>query len=256
MFITVMKLVVTPLLLWGTTLATRRWGTLVGGWIVGLPLTSGPVSVFLAIEQGRDFAAASAHSTLHGLLAVVMFCFVYDRCARRFSWPLAAATSLAAYFAIVAFFAAVIPPLWISVILVFVVVTAGVVLVEAVPDVKSVTVAPAWDLPLRMITATTIVVTITTISQSLGPYMSGMLAAFPVFICVMSVFSHYLNGAAAVRNFERGVIVGSYAFTVFFLVVVFTVRTWNLALVYSVAILCAMVTNLVVYRVLAMVRRR
>src|SRR5215218_6073961 len=32
------------------SLAVRRWGDAIGGWLVGLPLTSGPVAAFLAIQ--------------------------------------------------------------------------------------------------------------------------------------------------------------------------------------------------------------
>lgn len=255
MVITVMKLVLTPLLLAGSTLAARRWGPLVGGWIVGMPLTSGPVSVFLALEQGRDFAAASADGSLHGLLAVVAFCVTYDRCARRFSWPPAAMISLGIYFAAVALLADFVSPLWLSFTLVFTGVTLGLAVVRAVPGVGAVTAAPRWDLPFRMVAATSIVVIVTTVSQKLGPSLSGIFAAFPVFVCVMSVFSHHLNGAAAVRNFARGVIMGSYAYVAFFMVVALRVQSWNLALVYVAAILCAIVTNCIAYRVLALLRR-
>ena len=61
--ILVLKLVVTPLLISAATLVARRWGPGVGGWLAGFPLTSAPVSVFLALEQGPDFAAGAAVGT-------------------------------------------------------------------------------------------------------------------------------------------------------------------------------------------------
>ena len=48
------------------TWAARRWGPAVGGWIVGLPLTSGPIAFFLALEHGPAFAARAALSTILG----------------------------------------------------------------------------------------------------------------------------------------------------------------------------------------------
>ena len=59
-----LKLILTPLLLGGVTLAGRKFGPTVSGWLVGLPLTSGPVSFFLALEQGTKFAAHAAQGTL------------------------------------------------------------------------------------------------------------------------------------------------------------------------------------------------
>jgi len=47
-----LKLVLTPALIAIATLAGRRFGPSISGWLVGLPFTSGPVSLFLALEQG------------------------------------------------------------------------------------------------------------------------------------------------------------------------------------------------------------
>src|SRR5438132_11180825 len=91
------KVVLTPLLIAAATLAGRRWGPAVGGWLAGLPLTSGPVSVFLALEQGPGFAARAAVGTLAGLVVVACFCVVYARFLRTRSWTLARARGIAAF---------------------------------------------------------------------------------------------------------------------------------------------------------------
>ncbi len=52
-----LKLAATPLLIGAATLAGRRWGQAIGGWLVGLPLTSGPIALFLALDHGTQFAA-------------------------------------------------------------------------------------------------------------------------------------------------------------------------------------------------------
>src|SRR5258705_70258 len=61
-----LKLLVTPLLIGAASLAGRRWGETVSGWFIGLPLSSGPVCWFLALEQGTGFAAAAARGCLGG----------------------------------------------------------------------------------------------------------------------------------------------------------------------------------------------
>ncbi len=65
----VLKLVLTPVLIGGASLGARRWGPTVGGWIVSLPLTSGPVVLFLALDRGPAFAVA-AGSYLDALVEV------------------------------------------------------------------------------------------------------------------------------------------------------------------------------------------
>src|SRR6059036_3322561 len=80
------KLLLTPGLIAVATLLERRWGPAVGGAIAGLPLTSAPVSLFLALEQGPAFAAAAAVATLLGLLAQGALCLAYSWTARRAPW--------------------------------------------------------------------------------------------------------------------------------------------------------------------------
>ena len=50
------KAVVTPVSIGGASLAGRRFGHHVGGWLVALPMTSGPVAFFLGAAA---FAAAT-----------------------------------------------------------------------------------------------------------------------------------------------------------------------------------------------------
>jgi hypothetical protein len=80
------KLIVTPLMILAASLAGRRWGTAVGGWLVGLPLTSGPVAVFLAIERGADFAAEASAGSLASVVAQAGFCLGYALAA-PWGWP-------------------------------------------------------------------------------------------------------------------------------------------------------------------------
>ena len=79
----VLKLCLTPLLIGGVALAGRRWGPLVSGLLIGLPLTTGPVSFFLAVEQGTAFATQAAVGGLLGQVSICLFCLAYSRSAPR-----------------------------------------------------------------------------------------------------------------------------------------------------------------------------
>ena len=61
------KLLLTPTLLGLVSLIGRRWGPAVSGWIIGLPLTSGPVSLFLALDHGTAFASHAAEGSLRSV---------------------------------------------------------------------------------------------------------------------------------------------------------------------------------------------
>jgi hypothetical protein len=79
----VVKVVVTPLLIGGASLAGRRWGHQLGGWLVALPLTSGPVGFVLATDHGAAFAAQAATGMLAGTISQVMFASTYRALAAR-----------------------------------------------------------------------------------------------------------------------------------------------------------------------------
>src|SRR3546814_7506074 len=96
----IFNLAVTPLVLVAASLAVRRWGAAVGGFLVGLPLTSVPVSVFLALERGPDFAVQATSGSLAATAAQAAFCLAYCRLAAR-GW-LAAMTGASIAFACIA----------------------------------------------------------------------------------------------------------------------------------------------------------
>jgi hypothetical protein len=77
------KLVGTPLVVLSASPAARRWGDAVGGCLVGLRLTSAPVSVFLAIEQGPSFAAQVANGWIAAVVSQAAFCLGHAAQARR-----------------------------------------------------------------------------------------------------------------------------------------------------------------------------
>src|SRR5438309_3033349 len=85
-----LKVVVTPVLIAIATLAGRRWGDRVSGWLVGLPLTSGPVVFFLALDQGSRFASMAALGVLLGTISQAAFAVTYARLAARAAWPVGA----------------------------------------------------------------------------------------------------------------------------------------------------------------------
>ena len=97
----VLKVLLAPALILAASLASRRWGPAVGGWLVALPLTSGPIAFLLALDHGPGFAAAVVTGSLVGALAEVAFCLAYAVLAGRW-WPLALLGAALAYAAVAA----------------------------------------------------------------------------------------------------------------------------------------------------------
>jgi hypothetical protein len=204
----VLKLTLTPLLIGGASLAARRWGPAVAGWIVALPLTSGPVLFFVALDHGPAFAAEAAVGTTLGLGAIVAYSLAFVVGSAR--GPVAAiATASVAY--VVAGFALQAVADW-PYLLVAALVTLAILgaLRALPPSTASRTGArhPSWDLPARVLVGTALVVGLTTIAPLLGPTVSGMVTTFPVYVSVLAVFAFLHDGRPAAIGVLRGALIG------------------------------------------------
>lgn len=241
MAVLALKLGLTPLLIAGASLAARRWGPSVGGWLVALPLTSGPVAFFVALDHGASFAADLALGSLGGLAAIAVFALAYAMTARR--RPPAAAFGLGAVsfgLAGLAMQPALDASIWI-VLAIVLVLLGGVVFV--LPSGRGVHVRvdyPWWDIPARMIVATVLVIGLTTIAPLLGPHVSGVISTFPVYLSVLTVFAHLRVGPAAAVEVLRGSLVGLFGTAAFFVVVIEALGTVGIAPAFAGAVIAAM----------------
>jgi hypothetical protein len=247
-----LKISVTPVLILAASLAGRRWGETVGGWLVGLPLTSAPVCFFLALDQGTGFAAAAGIGCLAGAAAEAGFTIAYGQMSRRFGWPAALAAASFAFFAGVAVLGWAALRLW---PLVAGVCAALCLALRLMPRLDgrglAVPAVPRWDIPARVVVATTVVLGITALAPTLGPRLSGLFATYPVFAAVMATFSHHARGPAAGLQVLRGLMTGLFAFTGFFAVLSLALQPLGIAAGFAAATAVALViqaASLVVLR--------
>ena len=236
-----LKLVLTPTLIGAVSLAGRRWGPGVSGWLVGFPLTSGPVAFFLALDQGVSFAAGAAVGSMTGAAAQAVFCVLYGRWARGRRWALALfAGSLgfgAATVALQLLTLALIP------LLSLVIGTIVVALVFMPRDSESPRPArrPRWDIPARLVVTTAIVLLLTGLATALGPSLTGLLATFPLYGAILAGFAHHLEGPGPATRVLRGLLLGLFAFAGFFFVLALLIERAGIAQAFAAAIAAALV---------------
>ena len=236
-----LKLTVTPLLILAASLASRRWGESIGGWFVGLPLTSGPVCFFLALDQGPEFAAAAGLGCLAGAAAEAGFCIGYGRVAPRADWPAALAVASTAFVAGAAALAALALPLWPLAILVCAALSLALWLLPRLGSGgREPPRLPPWDIPARMIVATSLVLGLTALAPYAGPRLSGLLATYPVFAAVLAVFSQHGRGAPAAIQVLRGLLTKLFAFVGFFAALALTLPKLGIAAGFAAATLVAL----------------
>jgi hypothetical protein len=236
----VLKVALSPLLILAATLAGRRWGEAVGGWFVGLPLTSGPVVLLLALDHGPGFAVAGAEGALAGTAAEAGFCLAYAAALRR-GWPTAMAVASFAFALCGGLIRALAPPL-LALLPVAVLSLAAVLarLSRSAVTPARISAPPRWDLPVRMLTAAVLVLGLTTAAPVVGPGTAGVLATYPVFAAVLTVFAHRTQGEAAARSVLRGVLTGLFAFAGFFFVLATILPILGIATGFSAAAIAAL----------------
>jgi hypothetical protein len=236
-----LKLTLTPLLILAASLASRRWGEIVGGWFVGLPLTTAPVCFFLALDHGAGFAATVSLGSLAGVASEAAFSLAYSVVARHFGWLLALAAASFGFAICGMVLAAAALPLWPTISVAVVALVAALVLLPRLgPGVPNLPRPPVWDIPARMIVATALVLGLTTLAPYIGARLSGLLATFPVFATVLTVFSQRQRGAAAAVQVLRGLLVGLFAFIGFFAVLALSIESLGIAASFIVATFIAL----------------
>jgi hypothetical protein len=217
--ILVLKLLLTPILITLATLAGRRWGPAFSGWFIGFPLTSGPVSVILALQYGAGFAAHAAVGNLGGLACISVFCLAYTATARvRGVWASLGA-GVAAYLLATFVWMQFSMSLGATVLISLAVNGLVIWLIPRGAPVPAAAVPSRWDIPARIVIATAFVFALTTSARVLGPQLSGLITPFPIFGSVLAVFAHRQQGPAGARHFLRGHAISLFGFAAFFLVV-------------------------------------
>jgi len=238
-----LKLLLLPSLICGLTLAGRRWGPAIAGWLSGLPIVAGPILFFISIEQGREFGAAAAEGTLSGLVPVLAFIVGYAWTATRRSWLVSALAGWGSYAVAVVVLYTLAPPWIVSAV---VDVAALWLTPRLLPKVGAPAVAPILDyteIAVRMLAGVALLLALTYFAAGLGPRLSGLLAMFPTLGTVLAIFSHRHAGAEFAIHLLRGMVLGLYAFVAFTVALKLSLPTLELGTSFALAIGCALLVQ-------------
>ena len=219
------KLLLVPAFIGTLSLAGRRWGPAISGWLVGLPVVAGPIVFFLAVEQGRSFASGAARGTLSGLASLSAYALVYGRLSRRFDWVGSLLAGWCAFLLSTLVLERIpMPPLVLSFLAVSGIFLLVLRLLPGIDSLGDLPEMPAWEIVARMAAGAALVVAITGVARSLGPRLSGLLTPFPVAATVFTVFTHRFQGGAAAARLLHGLIAGSFTLAVFFFIIAATLE--------------------------------
>jgi hypothetical protein len=247
-----LKLVLAPFLIGGASLAARRWGPAVGGWLVGLPLTSGPVALFVAVEQGIPFAIDVGLAVVAGGFALCAFSIVYARAAAARIGPFAAlaVASVTYVLSAVLLGALELPGMPILMVAVGLTLVATLRLLPPPAGAPAQARPPRWDLPARVVVGTTLIVALTTVAPILGPRASGLISTYPVYVTTLTFFTHRQGGPSSVAAMLRGLTFGLFGWLAFWTALLAILPGGGVAAGFIGAIAAALVIQGISFRVL------
>lgn len=231
-----LKLVLVPILIGTVTLVARRWGPRVGGLVMGLPVVAGPTLWFYAIEQGDLFAAGATRATLLGLVGVAAFCIAYARSSVRLTWQPCLLIGWLAFGLVTAFLHRSDASLVVSLVAAVVALLVARALFPRPRSSPEPVARTAWDLPLRMLAAAALVLTLTSVADRLGPSLSGVLTPFPVATAIIAGFSHAQGGPEAAIRFLHAYIPGLCSFAIFCFVLAASLPSLGLVAAFASAL--------------------
>jgi hypothetical protein len=217
MNILVLKLILAPVVIGSASLAGRKWGPAVSGWIVGLPLTSGPVLFFLALSNGTAFAANASLGVISGGISLVAYALTYLWLSNKFQWQMTITGSLLVYLLCTAILQNFTLPLLPTFLVVCVLILLALRLIPNDVAEESNAQPGVWDIPLRILIGTSFILLLTWIAPYIGSHLTGLLTTIPLYVSILTVFAHRHQGSAAAAHVLRGLLYGLFAFAGFFL---------------------------------------
>lgn len=245
----IIKFTVTPILVGLASLAARRWGNRVAGLIIGFPLMTGPISIFLTIEQGAQFTVSSSIGILVALVGVAAFTLTYTIVARFSSWPISIGLAATMFIVTSALAAPHLTTHGSAALAAYGAILVAVTLMprhEAAQDKLKV---PGWEIWFRMLATGLMIALVTSIAQLVGPKWAGIIATVPVMVTIMVIFTHGRFGHQTAAVLLRSMTLSLLSFATFFVVLAYALQSMNPVLSYTLATIAAVGLNPIINKV-------
>ena len=200
------RMAVTAAFVVAASIITERSGPAIGALVATLPVSAGPSYLFLAIDHDAAFIAQSTIASLPMNAATILMSLVFVNLAQHRG----TVTSLTAGIAVWFVFAALVS--WFEwtlaggIIVNIVALAVCLPLVQRFRAAKMPLITRRWyDIPLRAALVAVLVATVVTLSNIVGPRISGVIALFPaVFSSLILILMPRIGGRATAALLANG----------------------------------------------------
>jgi hypothetical protein len=244
----IVKMSVTAAFLLAATITAERAGPLIGGLVATLPISAGPVYIFLALDHDAHFIAQSALGSLVTNAYNVIFALAYALLAQRHSLAMSFGTALALWIVLMWMGAAVSWTVGLAVLFNSVVIAVALWISAPLRHAPMPRAETRWyDLVLRAAMVALLVGIVVTLSFRIGPRASGNLAVFPIVLSSIMIILHHRVGGPATAAVMANAVIGLGGFAVAVLVLNLTAEPFGSAVALALALLVSVGANLMIY---------
>jgi hypothetical protein len=249
----IVKMVVTAAFLLAATITAERAGPLIGGLVSTLPISAGPVYIFLALDHDAHFIAQSALGSIVTNAYNVIFAVVYALLAQNHTLAVSFGVAIAVWTVLAFAGGTVTWTLASAIILNIVVIAFSLWLSAPLRHAPMPRVQTRWyDLVLRATMVALLVGIVVALSFRIGPTASGNLAVFPIVLSSIMIILHHRAGGPATAAVMANAVIGLGGFGVAALALNLTAERFGSPLALTLALLVSVGGNLLIY----FVRRR
>jgi len=244
----IVKMAVTAAFLLLATVTAERAGPLIGGLVATLPISAGPVYVFLALDHDAHFIAQSALGSLVTNSFNVIFALTYAMLAQKRGLLVSLGGAFAAWVALIWTSGFVTWTLFTAILLNMVIVAGAFWLSAPLRHAPMPRVRRRWyDLMLRATMVALLVGIVVTLSFRIGPRASGNLAVFPIVLSSIMIILHRRVGGPATAAVMANAVIGLGGFAIAVVVLNLTADRLGSALALSLTLAVSVGCNLLLF---------
>jgi hypothetical protein len=203
------KMGVTAAFIIAATITAERAGPVIGGLVASLPISTGPVYFFLALDHDAQFISTGALGTLVMNTANVAYALIYALLAQMRSLTISFGLGILAWFLIGWIANSIGWTLASAAALNAAAITGSYAIVRPLKNVRVPPMHTRWyDLALRAALAAILVGAVVTLSFHIGAKASGIFGVFPTVFTSMILIMHNRLGGKATAAVLANAILG------------------------------------------------
>jgi hypothetical protein len=236
------KMIITMLVVVGTSLIVERTGPFIGGMIATLPISAGPSYIFLALDHDSAFIASAALTTLTANAATMLFVAVYAHLAQKHSTTRSLGIGWIFWSCLMAGFSFVPWTLETALLANGLAYFISARLCQAFMSVPKAGILKRgkWDIPMRAFGVVALVGIVITLGNLAGPKAAGIAAPFPIVLSSLAAMLHPRLGgqiaAATLANSLPGLAGFAFAITALHVTAIPLGSAWALSLALLVSV--------------------